>query len=194
MDKMNNFYNSAIDAYGLYDPRALHWQDPFSQLERFRILCEVGPLAGKEILDVGCGFGDLYGYIVKKCGDVSYTGIDINERMIDAARAKYSNATFIAQDFYDYNGTMVDFALASGAFSYKIPDHKQMYFGFIRKMYDLSRKAVAFNMLNARYHVDDEIYAAYLATEVYDWCTSFTDKILIRQDYMYQDFTVYLYH
>ena len=194
MDRIDQFYNSAIDTYGLYDPRALHWQDPFSQVERFRVLSEVGKMRGHSLLDVGCGFGDLFGHVQKKSTDVEYTGIDINERMIEAARAKYTDALFVIQDFGAYSGKMVHYALASGTFSFKIADHQKIYFEYIRKMFDLSRKAVAFNMLNARYHVNDDTYAAYLVPAVYDFCTTFTDKVLIRQDYLPQDFTVYLYH
>ena len=51
------------------------------------------PKSGEEILDVGCGTGDLAGIIGKTGANV--TGIDSSEEMIIKAREKYPNIGFM---------------------------------------------------------------------------------------------------
>ena len=43
--------------------RILDWASPQSQEARFQVLADEVPLAGKTLLDVGCGLGDLYGFL-----------------------------------------------------------------------------------------------------------------------------------
>lgn len=45
----------------------------------------------KSILDVGCGRGDFGNFVKNIYPDISYTGIDLNQLMIDAGKFKYSN-------------------------------------------------------------------------------------------------------
>lgn len=58
----------------------------------------MGPLAGRRVLDVGCGPGTLLQFL----DEVNYTGIDRNERYIREAQAKYGDrARFILADVAD---------------------------------------------------------------------------------------------
>jgi len=61
-------------------------------------------------------------------------------------------------------------------------------------MFDKSKYGVAFNLLNKKYHIDDDRFIAYLLPEIYEFCSDLTEKIIIRQDYLKHDFTFYLYH
>lgn len=55
----------------------------------------VRPAPGMTVLDVGCGPAPLFPYLQ----DVDYTGIDLNQRSIDHARALYGNrGRFFAGD------------------------------------------------------------------------------------------------
>jgi 2-polyprenyl-3-methyl-5-hydroxy-6-metoxy-1,4-benzoquinol methylase len=47
----------------------------------------IKPKAGDRILDVGCGPGAMLPYL----GDVSYYGVDLNEKHIAEAKSKYGN-------------------------------------------------------------------------------------------------------
>ena len=56
------------------------------------------PLSQASLLDVGCGTGDLAGYMQER--DLkSYTGMDIFPMSLDLARMKYPASEFIADDF-----------------------------------------------------------------------------------------------
>lgn len=189
--KILSFYDGHIDEYGS-GPRAVGWTDKRSQEARFAAVCRIGDLDGTSVLDVGCGLGDLCGYIENHFQNMQYAGIDINPRYIEQARRAYPDAHFETADFNTYEGKSVDYVLASGVFAIKIPDHKTVYFEQIKKMFALARKGVAFTMLNKEHHADDETYAAYAIEEVREFCLTMTDDVTVYQDYLPHDFTVVL--
>jgi len=191
--RLFGFYNPAIEVYGAGDVRALRWSEYTGQQERFRVLAEVGIEQGVSVLDVGCGFGDLYRYLKEQYADVSYLGLDINPHMIEVARKKYREASFETADFGTWAGGPYDFVLASGALSFKIPNYRDIYFGYIKKMFETARVAVAFNMLDSRHHIDDDTFATYDPEEMHAFCLGLTPRVEMRERYLRQDFTVYLY-
>jgi trans-aconitate methyltransferase len=195
MDKrLEEFYRKSMEKYGADDPRALHWTMPETQVDRFAVLAQVGDLTDKTILDVGCGVGDFYAFVNESWSIAGYTGLDIHPLMIEAARHKYLGAPFVAQDFAQYTGPGANYCIASGAFSFKIADHKAVYFAMIQKMFELSSVGIAFNMLDVAWHVDNNTFAAYDPFEVYEWCKTLTPDVVLRQDYLPHDFTIYAYH
>lgn len=53
-------YNDRLDKFG-YAPESLGWGGGKErQYLRFKILSEIGLQVGDSILDVGCGFADMY--------------------------------------------------------------------------------------------------------------------------------------
>jgi len=58
------------------------------------------PKNGENILDIGCGTGDLFAEIAKS--DAIVTGIDASRKMIETARAKYPNISFQMADAENY--------------------------------------------------------------------------------------------
>lgn len=53
-----------------------------------------GPLEGKAILDIGCGYGDLLG-LLPPCG---YVGVDVDDDVVEAARELWPGWWFDATD------------------------------------------------------------------------------------------------
>lgn len=192
-DKIIGFYDDHIDRYGS-GPRAVGWNDERSQSLRFAAVCKVGDLEGASVLDVGCGLGDFYGYLVDHYENVEYTGIDINPRYIERARQLYPDAKFEVADFEEYIGGPFDYVVASGVFAVKIPDYKEVYFKQIEKMFKIARKGIVFTMLNEAHHPNDEIYAAYSVEEVRTFCLLLTNTVVVYQDYLPHDFTIIVKH
>ena len=187
--KIISFYDRHIDEHGV-GPRAVGWNDEHSQEARFAALCKMGDMNNCSILDVGCGLGDFYKYLIDHYEHVDYRGIDINPRYIERARQLYPDARFEVADFAEYVGGPFDYVCASGVFSVKIPDYKEAYFRQIKKMFTMVQKGVAFNMLDKGHHPDDETYAAYSPEEVRAFCLSLTDDVVVYHDYLPHDFTV----
>ena len=86
-----------------------------------------------------------------------------------------------------------DYVLSSGTLSYKIDNYKEIYFDMVKKMFNLCERGTAFNVLDKHKHPNDETYASYTPTEIYEYCSGLTDKLTLRHDYLDYDFTLYLY-
>lgn len=190
--RIHSFYRDAFVRYGDADPRSVQWTDSFGQMKRFEVLLNVGDVELGSLLDVGCGLGDLYQFLLENNIQTDYTGIDIVPEFIDAAKKNYPGVDFQRKDIFAVK-EKYDYVLASGTLSFKVSDNENFYREMIKKMYEIANKAVAFNMLDRLTHVDNETYAAYSPNEIVDFCKTFASKVEIAIDYLPQDFTVYLY-
>ncbi len=193
MQPLLDFYTRLLKVNGPGSPHALGWRDAHSQLSRFAVLASIADLTGVSILDEGCGVGDLYPYLTERFSGVRYTGIDVNESLIQAGKQKYPKANLSVADFSDYQSGPFDYVFSSGALTFKIPNHREVYFGHIKKMFQLAGRGVAFNMLDSARVQEDDTYATYDPLEVHALCRTLTERIAFRHDYSDEDFTFYLY-
>lgn len=66
------------------------------------VLAEVVKEPFSDLLDAGCGTGAMLGLFQRDCPDKNYTGVDLSEKMIEAARAKHMEGIhFVAGDCED---------------------------------------------------------------------------------------------
>ena len=84
--------NNTIDRYSKrfsrlgVDVKSLGWGSSDQQTQRFIHMLDSIDLHTKTILDIGCGFGDLYAFLHKNSISFSsYTGLDINKDFINVA-------------------------------------------------------------------------------------------------------------
>lgn len=189
--RLLNYYEDSLKKYG-DDAQGVHWLNQDTQKIRFKVLSKIADLNNKKILDVGCGFGDLYQFLVSKNIIVDYTGIDIVPEFIDKARKNFPNIRFQVTDINDLNENY-DYILASGTLSFEVEDSKNYYFSIIRKMFEHAKYGIAFNMLNSTVHNTDETYFTYNIPEILAYCKTLTENVEIISDYLPQDFTVYMY-
>src|SRR4029077_20148270 len=73
-------------------PEALGWTKNRHVL-RYHVLLAPWPLANARLVDLGCGFGDLYAYCRDHCPAVQYEGVDLNPALVAVGRARYPAAT-----------------------------------------------------------------------------------------------------
>ncbi|OHA84309.1 MAG: hypothetical protein A2937_02115 [Candidatus Yonathbacteria bacterium RIFCSPLOWO2_01_FULL_47_33b] len=185
------FYEDTLNTYG-NDARSVHWADTETQRVRFEVLNGVAALGNKSVLDVGCGLGDLYKFFISKEIPVEYTGIDIVPAFVDRARERFPGAVFSVEDIFSVRGEY-DYVLASGALNFMVADSKQYYFSMIKKMFELSKKGLAFNMLNNAEHPTDDTLVSYDIDEVTAYCKTLSDHVVMTRGYLPWDFTVYMY-
>lgn len=197
-NKLLAYYDKLIINHKDNTSQAQGWASNETENKRFEIFLKIGDINNRSILDVGCGFGDLYDFLKRKNLDFSYTGIDINPEMIKAAKEKHSNAEFQTIDFGNPEFTdKFDYIFCSGALSFRVPNYKEFYFTQIKKMFELSKIGVGFNMLTIQNNTnpgDDNLYATYSVEEVSEFCSKLTPKMKVYSDYLPNDFTVFLYH
>ncbi|WP_201244059.1 class I SAM-dependent methyltransferase [Halochromatium salexigens] len=169
---------------------------------RFSALLPVLPPAldaAFSLLDVGCGFADLYGFLLEAgYRNIDYTGIDIMPEFTDHAAARYPEATFVTGDFLRLGpqaGTY-DFVLSSGALNLvneQYPDHYDFVFAMVEQMYQTAAQGVAFNLLSAegkRHFAHDERFFYCQAERVLEHCRRKAPATELDHGYLSYDFAI----
>lgn len=152
-NKIVNEQNSRYEKYG-YSPKVLGW-DKGKQDLRFSILTsQYNDFQGKRILDVGCGFGDFKLFLDKKISSssYSYTGIDLNENLIQLAKEKFENGEFYAGNYLNFEPEeKFDYAVSSGMFNYRFDTegaNDKFIYDCMKKTFELCNEGFAFDFLS----------------------------------------------
>jgi SAM-dependent methyltransferase len=197
MDETNNiidFYNQTFEKFG-ENVRTLDWGSEKTQLLRFTVLAEIGDLNGKSILDVGCGFADLYDFLKDRFINIKYTGIEITTKVFEIAKKKHPELDLRLLDILNDPIDNFDYVLASGIHTVKTGNNYEFALKMIRKMFDICNTGIATNMISAQ--PKETAYAehvyAFQADKILGEMLKLTDYAVIRHDYLPHDFTVYLY-
>lgn len=149
-EKLDAYYGEKLKTYG-DDARSLGWT-PGGRQVRFEVLTGIGSITGRSVLDVGCGFGDFYGYLLEQGIQTDYTGIDINADFIAMGKEKYPEANFEVADFDDRDvEKKVDWAFATGIFTIRLSDNETFVKNALRRMFDCCRKGFAADFLRPAY-------------------------------------------
>lgn len=145
MSRVDNasFYHASIAEHGL-NARGVHWHSRQAQEIRFKQLLALLPSDAKEVVDAGCGFGDLYWYMSdNQRTSMGYIGLDVLEAMVQEAQIRTAK-TIYQCDILNDPLLEGDFYLCSGALNIltRYEAHR-----FIRRCYDASKRGVIFNFL-----------------------------------------------
>jgi tetratricopeptide (TPR) repeat protein len=145
-----SFYEAALDT-GTDAGSKVGWLSGESyQLANFVTISEVeGLVDGASVLDVGCGLGALLDYFATIGRRVEYLGIDLSEKLVEAARVKHEGVAFERRDILAAPpARRFDFVVCSGTLNFRIADHERWVTAMIARMYELCEKAVVVNFLN----------------------------------------------
>ena len=187
------FYDGLVAEHG-HDHRSCDYGSRESQYAKFRVIAEVGDLAGRSLLDVGCGFADLAPYLVERFENVAYTGIDLSPRMIERARELRPELDLRCAGLLDLpTNERFDVVVANGIFYLLGETGEGLAREMIASLFQHARRAVAFNSLSTWAPSTDpgELHLDPAAT--LDFCRTLTPRVQLRHDYHDRDFTVYLY-
>ncbi len=109
-------YEARLKEFG-YSPETLGWGKHGRQEIRFGVLAE-GALADAKssVLDVGCGFGDLYHFLTSHGWSGRYTGIDIVPGLLDVGRQRCAGIDLRLADITEPESDLGhhDYVIASG--------------------------------------------------------------------------------
>ena len=185
-----------------YEPRiapgrdshdVLDWSDPAAQQARFEVLVRHVGLAGKSLLDVGCGLGDLWAFLHARRIPVDYTGVDLLEKMVLAARQKHPAGRFVCADVFDGRSLAdqrFDVVFCSGAFNLDLGNNREFLPRAAARLMELAREAVMFNLLHHRTAERHGHCFYYDPAEVQTAMEAIGCNVEIADDYLPNDFTV----
>lgn len=201
-ERIKKTYSSKFSKYGV-DPRSLFWAGKGAAHQRFRQFWAEIDFTNKDVLDVGCGFGEFGKFILKRYEGVTYTGIDIVPEFIESAKKLVPKGHFEVRNlFNDPIEKKFDVVIASGILNSNLPaqagvdcnmDYRK---AGITKLFKMTKNILAFNMLGGHPQPitkkDSNVWYAD-SLEIVEYCTTLTHRVILRANYHPRDFTILLY-
>ncbi|MGE5341767.1 MAG: class I SAM-dependent methyltransferase [Candidatus Omnitrophota bacterium] len=173
-------------------------QSEVSHIKRFEKILELGDFTDRSILDVGCGIGGFYDFLMKKNIPCDYTGIDINPYMIQIARTKYPHIKdkfFICDIIEESLERTFDFVCSNGPLNLKCGKalNKTMTFTFLHRMYDLATVGTAMTMTSSFTRKPNKETFYYNPMEILTEISKFCVNVRFDHTYLPHDFAVFCY-
>lgn len=189
-----SFYETALRMFG-DRPESLHWTVS-GQIAHFEALLDIAPdIEDRRILDFGCGKGDFCGFLKDRRIHVSYTGLDINEKLIALAREKHPESSFRVFDIEkDSLGEDFDYVFLCGVFNLKLQGIDEAIRYTLKKLFASCRMGLAFNALSF-HNPKHDFELHYVSPEdIFSFAVrELSPFVALRHDRMLYDFTMFVY-
>jgi len=190
------YYNETYRLFGEGEPRVL-WQQKECQRGRFERQASFFNYTDKSVLDVGCGYGDFYFYLLEqgmrpKC----YIGVDLVHSHCKVARERLpKDAIVIEGDFLEKSIQNVELAVLSGALNVYFDNWQETALLIMDKMWQLSKEAITFNIrsshgLKGEYESKSRQIADINPSFWCEYAHQRTSRYGLYHDYVHYDYTV----
>ena len=188
------FFDEMISAYPIDSSEVVGWSSKNTQSLRFSILSQIGKLNLCSILDVGCGVGDFFAFLQERFDGFSYQGIDLHPKMPIMASKKYPQGLFKEQELQNCDG-QYDYVFVSGAFNLLVNDNMRYLADQLNFMDRIAKNGIAFNLLSSYAKINTRYPSLYYydPLEVFKLCKNRFERVILRHDYLDNDFTIYVY-
>jgi SAM-dependent methyltransferase len=194
--KIKKFYQDRYKKHGV-TPQSLLWKQRGAAHQRFRQMWAEIDFNNKSVLDVGCGFGEMAGFLKKRYKGVSYTGVDIVPEFISQAKNFHPDCEFVERDYFnDPMKEKFDMVMASGTINSNVKNNMKFRKKAVKIMFEHTKKVLVFNMLGthpqpANSPESNVWYADSL--QILKYCMSLTRRVVFRANYHPTDFTIFMY-
>lgn len=176
--------------------KILGWESSHAHFVRFSVLFDNLELSGKSLLDVGCGFGDLYRFAqLEKKVHVEYLGVDISLRMIEQAKLQNPGVSFLCEDIFAASSSVkeqsFDFVYSSGIFNLALGNNIEFLESALVRFNRIARRGFAFSLLSDSSPDKEEQYYYYPPKQIEKLLEPFClSQIKIIDGYLPNDFSV----
>lgn len=124
------------------------WSSQQSQQDRFDAMIRASSFSSGDIVDFGCGTGELLGYLRKQGVAAAYTGIDFRPEIINVARHRHGDH-FRAINFGEMGFDLSDYVFASGVFQFCDDSDPGYPDALVQKLFSRTRVALAITFLSS---------------------------------------------
>jgi len=179
------FYDKAIKEFGVC-AQGVHWNSKYTQYKRFEIITKLikKEIKTSSLVDVGCGFGEYYNYLRNNHKiPEKFIGIDCEESMIKVSKKRFPEEEFYKIDVLKDPLVVADYYTCSGAMNIMGYDDVAL---FIQRCFEASNKGFIFNFLKILSFSHIKQY------EVIDICKQYTNNIIVKENYLDNDFTIFM--
>lgn len=187
MKRLNNhkFYKDSYKEHGI-SAKGVHWDSEFTQFKRFEILTSFikNDLSTSSLIDVGCGYGGFIEYLKKEhlVPDI-YLGIDCEKFILNITSKKFDKNVFIRCDILKDKIPNADYLICSGALNIL---NQTDFLEAIRNCYNASNKGFIFNFLTPH-----SVHGLSLEI-IYGFCKGLSKEVILEDDYLPNDCTIFL--
>jgi len=187
-------YESRLKKHGM-SVKTMGWRDKKQQYLRFRLISEIGAINNRSVLDVGCGFGDLYDYLRKNRLKVEYTGYDLAPGIIATAKkTRPKEVTLEVKDILkDTVRKKYDYVVASGILNKRISDNFAYAKKMVSTMFKLSKRGIAINMFTTDVTYKEPHLYYYSTENLLKFAKSLSNFVVVKRNYPLYDSTLYIY-
>lgn len=198
--KSLNIYRQKFKEFGV-SPQALQWKSKGAAHQRFRQFWAEIDFDGKNVLDVGCGFGEMGNFLTKRYKDVKYKGVDIMPEFIENGKKIYPSLDLEVSDYFSRPlPETFDTIICSGALNSNFgtrEENLEFRKKAIKTMFEKTTNVLAFNMLGGHPATENEDKDSNVwysdSLEILEYCMSLTRRVILRHHYHPTDFTVFMY-
>ena len=197
LDSVEKYYTGRLREHGA-TPRGVDWNSTESQTLRFEELIRIFTCNEPfSVLDYGCGYGALLGYLRRKSFQCHYVGFDISADMVEMARKLHHNESDC--EFFSNSAELkpADYVLASGIFNVKLQCGDAAWQAYMLatmdQLADLCTRGFAYNVLtkysDPEYRRQDLYYADPMFW--FDHCKrKYSRFVSLLHDYPLYEFTI----
>ncbi len=147
-----DYYSQKFKEFGATN-LGVDWNNKEGQYARFELLLKYMKIeSGTTVLDYGCGYGEMFTYIINKNSSVKYLGYDLVESYIKTTNLihKDTQATFVSKLPEKLTW---DYIVLSGVFNVKGKLNEDEWLKYviseIETLFPKANKGLSFNMLTA---------------------------------------------
>lgn len=200
---VETYYTEKIELHGA-SPSGVDWNGEDSQHKRFEQFLNLVDLSTPfSLLDYGCGYGALLQFLKEQNYlPEHYMGFDISSKMLEEGK-QFTQGIDSEKTWFSEEEMIpkTDYVVASGIFNVMLEQTEENWKAYIletiEKMFVLSKKGMAFNVLTS--YSDEPYKKKYLhysnPMELFDFCKrKLSRNVALLHDYDLYEFTLIVRH